>query len=434
MRVVSFAVAAAVTLLVSLTQSASGPALAQESQLDSLRAAARSNPKDPAGALTLGRALRRAGRFPEALTELRRAAAVGASDPDALLRIHWEVARVHMDRHDFRQAMSECGVLGRLHGYQAQSHACAADAHLAWQRGTEALTETATALSIDPRSYEAKIAQGRAQELALDIAKSELSFREAIAWQPERPEGHLGLGRVLSKRGLKDSALAELRKGVQLDPDGPDALYELAMALSPGTERATLLERATRERPSFAEAWLALGAQQIALGHFVQARRAADAALRIDATSVGPHLLRGKVALADKRADDAIKEGEAALQLLANSAPAQLLVADGYAASGEIDRALEAYQAAYGLDHADPTPLVHASELCHTAGRDTSARAFGLKATQDFPDWGPGWAALGDALAGQGEKRAAREAYAKALAAAGPVDADAVQKKLATLR
>jgi tetratricopeptide (TPR) repeat protein len=142
-------------------------------------------------------------------------------------------------------------------------------------------------------------------------------------------------------------------------------------------------------------------------------------------------VLLGKVALAEGRADDAIRAGEVALKLVANSAAAKLLVADGNAKKGEVDLAVEAYQAAWGLDHADPTPLVHAAEACHAAGRDTSARAFGIKATQEFPKWGPAWAALGDALAASGEKAAAKDAYQKALSAPdGNVDQNATRRKL----
>jgi tetratricopeptide (TPR) repeat protein len=139
------------------------------------------------------------------------------------------------------------------------------------------------------------------------------------------------------------------------------------------------------------------------------------------------------VALAEGHADEAVRAGEAALKIVANSAAGKLLVADGNASKGEIDLALEAYQAAWGLDHGDPTPLVHATEACHAAGRDTSAKAFGLKAAQEFPRWGPAWAALGDALVAQGEKAAAKDAYQKALAGDGPVARDAVQKKLSGL-
>ena len=407
---------------------------AQESQLDSFRAAAKANATDPAASLALGRALRRAGHFTEAVAELHRGYAFAAAKPRLLADLHWEVARVQMDKHDFFQARAECGAFAKIHGASADGHACTADAHLVWQRATEALAETAAALAEDPNCYEAKIAEGRAYELELDAEKSQTAFRTAIGWRADGVEAHLGLGRVLLRSGAAGEGIAELRRAVELDPHGPDALYELARALPPGVESRHLLESATKERASFAEAWLALGAQELDAGMIAQARSAAEAAAHNDAKSVAPHVLFGKVALADGRTDDAIKEGEVALKILANSASAKLLIADANAKKGEIDRALEAYQAAWGLDRSDPTPLVHASEACHVAGRDTSARAFGVKATQEFPNWGPGWEALGDALVGQSEKRAAQDAYSKALSTNGPVDRGEVQKKMSTLR
>jgi tetratricopeptide (TPR) repeat protein len=353
---------------------------------------------------------------------------------DLLSQLYWEVARVHVDRRDLPQTMAACKQLGTLAGSAADGHACAADAHLLWQRATEALTETAAALASDPRCYEAKVAEGRAFELELDAPKAEASFRAAISLRADGVDAHLGLGRLLWKASNKSEGVTELRKALQLDPNGPEALYELGLATAPGDESMTLLDRATRERASFPEAWLALGAQQFAAGRLSDAKRAAEAAVRDAPGNGAAHVLLGKLAFAEGRVDDAIKEAEAALKILPNSAGAKLLVADGNVKKGELDRALEAYQAAWGLDHSDPTPLVHASEACHSGGRDTSARAFGAKATQEFPKWAPGWAALGDALAGQGEKVAAREAYRKALAAGeGTIDASAVQKKLAGL-
>jgi tetratricopeptide (TPR) repeat protein len=407
-------------------------ARAQESQVASLRAAARAS-GEPAASIALGRALRRAGHYGEALGELRRIVPLALSKPELLTQVHWEIARVYMDRRDFPQSLAQCRVLGAVRGAAAEGHACAADAHLVWQRATEALTETAAALVSDPQCYEAKVAEGRAYDFAIDSAKAEMAFRQAIAWRPDGAEAHLGLGRVLIKKGNGDEGRTELRKTVELDPNGPDGLYEMAQALPPGEESAALFERATRERPTFSDAWLALGLERLSGGQIAEARKAAETAARNDGKNVAPHVLLGKVALADGRPDDAMKEGQTALKILANSAPAKLLVADANAKKGEIDRALEDYQAAWGLDHADPAPLVHASQACHEAGRDTSARAFGVKATQEFPQWGPAWVALGDALVGQGEKSAAREAYAKALSANGPVDRDAVRRKLGGL-
>ncbi|HEX3344033.1 MAG TPA: tetratricopeptide repeat protein [Polyangiaceae bacterium] len=408
-------------------------ARAQESHVDGDRAATKAHATDPAAALTLGRALRRAGHPVEALAELRRGIGVSAGKLDVLVSLHWEIARVQMDRRDFVQTMTTCQVLGKLPGAAAEGHACTADAHLLQQRSTAALEETAAALSRDPRCFEAKVAEGRAEEFALDTPKSEAAYRAAIALRPDVEEPRVGLGRLLWRGGRKDDGIAELRHAVQVDPDGPEGLYELGLALAPGTESVGLLEHATRERPAFTEAWLALGEQLLAAGRIADARKAAVAAERGDPSSVAAKVLVGKVALAEGHADEAVRAGEAALKIVANSAAAKLLVADGNASKGEIDRALEAYQAAWGLDHGDPTPLVHATEACHAAGRDTSAKAFGLKAVQEFPRWGPAWAALGDALVAQGEKAAAKDAYRKALAGEGPVARDVVQKKLSGL-
>jgi len=418
---------------VALALAVAPRANAQESQLEGDRTATKARSTDPAAALALGRALRRAGHPVDALAELRRGVGVSAAKLDVLVSLHWEIARVQMDRHDFVQTMTTCQVLGKLPGASAEGHACNAAADLIQLRSNAALEETAAALSRDPRCYEAKVAEGRALEFALDATKSEAAYRAAIALRPDAQEPRVGLGRLLWKNGRKDDGVAELRRAVQVDPNGPEGLYELGQAIGPGTESVGLLEHATRERASFTEAWLALGTQLLAAGRIADAKKAAVAAERGDPSSVAPKILVGRADLAEGHADEAVRAGEAALKLVANSAAGKLLVADGNASKGEIDLALEAYQAAWGLDHSDPTPLVHATEACHAAGRDTSAKAFGLKAAQEFPRWGPAWAALGDALVAQGEKAAAKDAYQKALAADGPVARDAVQKKLSAL-
>jgi tetratricopeptide (TPR) repeat protein len=426
MRVAAFAV---VSVAMGLVGAA---AFAQESDLDALRAAVKTAPADPASALALGRALRRSGRSVEALAEIRRGIGLGVSSPDLLRQLRWEGARVEFDRRDFVRSVAACKPLDAL--WVAEGHACAADAQLVRQRATEALDETAAALAKDPQCYEAKVAEGRAYELELDAVKAEASLRQAIALRPGAVDPHLELGRVLRRAGRGQEGIAELRKAVDLDAKDPDALYALAVAVDPG-ESVPLLDRATRERPSFADAWLALGTRELAAGHLARAAQAGEAVLRVAPNDAGARVLLGKVALSQGRADDAIRQAEAALKVMANSAAAKLLIADGNAKKGEIDAALEAYQAAWGLDHGDATPLVHASEACHAAGRDTSARAFGTRATQEFPKWAPGWVALADALAAQGEKAAARDAYRSALAAPeGTIDKSVAMKKLATLQ
>jgi tetratricopeptide (TPR) repeat protein len=418
-----------------------GEAAAQESKLDALRAASRASPGDPAAALALGRALRRAGHVPEAQAELHRGLAVGAARPEVALQLRLEITRAYVDRHDLQRAMASCKELERRRGSgpdtvpTAQSHACSAMAYLAWQRGTESLTESAAALAQDPTSYDAKVAEGEAYELELRSTEAEAAFRAALALRSDSEDAHLGLGRVLFKAGRKDEGIAELRRALDLDPSDPDALYELGDALQPAPESADLFSRATRERPSFVDAYLARAREYLAAGKMADASASIVQALKNDPGNAAALVLSGKVSLAEKNPDDALRAGHAALKIVPNNAGAMLVVADGHAMKGEIDPAIEAYQAAWGFDHKDPAPLVHASEACHAASRDTSARAFGAKAAQEFPNWAPGWVALGDALVGQKEPKDAREAYRKALAVSeGSIDRNAVAQKLAALQ
>jgi tetratricopeptide (TPR) repeat protein len=407
-------------------------ALAQESKLDALRAASHAAPADAAAGLAFGRALRRAGRYLDAMNELRRTLAYARGS--VAVETHYEVARVSLDQRDHGKAMAECRSIAALPGGGYASHACAADTHLLWRRASEALLETEQALANGTQTYEAELAEGLAHELELKEDAAEQAFRTAISWQPDRWEGHVWLGRLLIRRLKRDEGIAELKKALALDPDGPEESYELARTMPANAESDALLHKAINERRNFGAALRRLAEVDVEIGRLPQALAAAATALKADPTDVGSHLVMGRVALAENDFDQAITEGKAALAIVPNSAPAKLIVADAYAKKGEVDLAVEAYEAAYGFDHAEPAALVRASEACHAAGRETSAKAFGEKATKEFSDWAPGWVAYGDALIGNKELPAARTAYETALRSRGPIDTVAVRAKLATLK
>jgi tetratricopeptide (TPR) repeat protein len=409
--------------------------LAQETLLEARRAAARGAPQDPGLALQYGVALRRAGHANEAANELRRGASLpGGGQGDAGIMLRFELARTAIDRRDFQGAMAACRGVGSVASGAIASHACMAEDHLLWRRASEALIETAQALANGTRSYEAKVAEGLSYELQVNDHDAEASFRAAIGWKPEASEAHVCLGRLLVRTQRNDEGVAELRRAVEVDPNGPEPAYELARALPTNAETAGLLEKAVHERPSYAFALLRLAEVDLELGRLAPARQAADSVIKVSPSEPAAYIVSGRVALGEGKPDEALKLGQRALALLSNSARAKLLVADAYAAKGEIDLAVEAYQSAYGLDPGDPTSLVRASIACHAAGRDTSARAFGERATHDFPEWGPAWAALGDALAADGETSRAKTAYETALRSTGPVDAGSVRAKLSALR
>jgi tetratricopeptide (TPR) repeat protein len=418
-------------IALAIASSAPSIAGAQESVLDGLRSAAKGSPADARAALELGRALRRAGRENEALVELRRGINL-ARGGDLSIELHWEMARTHIAKRDYGAASVQCKVLGAQPGGAQAGHVCAAEAFLLWKRGSEALPEIAAALKMG-KTYEGKVAEGVAFELQLKEADAEASFRDAIQQKPDRVEAHLALGRMLARLGKPDG-LVELKKAVELDGKNAEALYELAVASPTPSEQTQLLERAVKERPTYGLALRKLADLQLAQGKTADAKKTAEAAQKVEPTDAGVQVVLGRVALLEGRLDDALKAANAALQLLSSSAGAKLLIADVYAKKGEIDLAVENYQDAWSFDHTDPTPLVSATNACRLSGRSTSARAFGQKVTREFPTWGPGWVALGDALASDRENALAKQAYETALKSKGPVDAADVQRKIAALK
>jgi tetratricopeptide (TPR) repeat protein len=406
------------------------PARAQEQRLGDLRAAARSSPSDADASLALGRALRRAGHFAEALTELRRGLSLagGRSGPGAT-SLRYEVARVYMDDHRFRDALGACQPLGKT----ALAHACAAEAHMVRRRATEALPEAELALQQDPQLYEARVVQAEAQWLEGSMDEAETGLRAAIAAEPKRIEARLLLGDLYVAQGKRGPALESLQAARSADPDDPDAAFAVGSALGPTNDGAAALEAAVAGRPSFGAAWARLADARLAQGRTAEAEKAAQTALKLDPKQADWHASLARVYEKQKRYAEALTEAHASLKILPNSASAKLVEADVYAAQGDIDMALEAYQASFGLARSDPTPLVHAANACLASSRETSAKAFAERSTQMFPEFGPGWVALGDVLVKGNERAAARRAYETALSRES-VDAAEVRRKLGALR
>lgn len=428
--------ALALVLGVAFTM-ATAHAGAQESGLDTARDQAKAAPANLEASLAYGQALRRAGREADALTELRRGFGLTGGKSEMAGRFQWEMSRAHIARREFEPAMGLCRAMTKSPAAEAAGHVCAAEAHLLWRRGTEAASEVAEADKAKaPKSVEvqyfAKLAFGRSQELASRDTDAEAAYRDAIRLTETRPDGHVLLGALLRRTGR--DGVPSLKRAISLDAHDSVAQLELGRALPAGSpESIAALEKSVAERPTQADGLRGLAEGYVAGGRLADAKKTVATVLKLAPNDVSTHVVAGRLALAEGRADDAIKEGETASKLMPNVQPARLLVADAWAKKGEIDLAVEAYQAAFGLDQSDPTPLVNASAACLAAGRVTSAKAFGVRATKDFSGDAIAWTALGDALVADRDVPGAKVAYETAKKARG-VDAAAVERKLSRLK
>lgn len=204
------------------TLTSSTLSVAQESTLADARARTKAAPLDAAASMTYGRALLRAGHDTEALTEFRRGVGVlGTSTTKAslLARFEWELARTHIERREFQQALGICRAIAKLPSETAVSHVCIAEAHLLWRRGTEALTEL-SALSNEQKpgkdvpvdvQYAAKVAEGRSFELASNDTGAESSYRDAMKMDLHASTRRSDSGRSSSGSGRTERGAPERR-------------------------------------------------------------------------------------------------------------------------------------------------------------------------------------------------------------------------------
>jgi cytochrome c-type biogenesis protein CcmH/NrfG len=277
------------------------------------------------------------------------------------------------------------------------------------------------------------VVSAEAKWLEGSMGEAEAELREAIGNEPKRLEARLQLGELYLAQSKPELALEAFQAARSVDADDPDAAFAVGRSLGTTDAAGAALEAAVAARPSFGAAWARLAEVRLAEGRVPDAEKAARTALKLDPKQADWHVGLARVYEKQNRNPEALAEARAALKLVGNSAAAKLVEADIFAAQGDIDLALESYQASFGLDRSNPAPLVHAANACLTAARETSARAFADRATQLFPQHGPGWVALGDVLVKGQERAQARQAYETALARES-VDRDEVRRKLGALR
>jgi tetratricopeptide (TPR) repeat protein len=416
--------AVSTVMLVSLPAVAGSP-------IDELKLQAKKPPKEPEQAFTLGRSLRRAGLFADAVRVLR-SAYLRAPSGELGEALRLEAARSQIAAGQHKPAMNECAGLRKLS--KTKHNVCQAEAHLLWKRASMALPAADSALEQAPGNYDALVAKGRALLQLGEPSPAESALRAAIGVDSKRHEAHRYLGDLLSAAGRSSDMVAELRKAYALAPEEPDVALALAEALPPKAEAVKLLEAALAIRPDYAEALARLGFVLDEQGQRDRAEQLLRSAVSQKPREASYRARLARVLLAKGDAEGALREARAALGVVKNHGAAKLAEADALAARGEIDPAIVAYEAAMGLSPNDPAPLVHAARACLANARATTAQAFAARATASFPKWAPAWEIAGDVARKAGDIASARAAYAKALSAEGPVDRASIKQRLAALK
>lgn len=399
-------------------------AAAQEQDLAQLRAAA----TDPAGQVRLGRALRRAGRFDEAL----RALAAPARAPATRLDAQWEIARVRFDQRDFRASRAACNALPA----GVHRHACTARAHLVWNRVALAEQSIQAARAMEANHGELQLAIGDARRLASDVPAAETAYRAAAGTLTGRAEPYLGLGALHEMVRRGDEALADYRRAVEVDPGDPAAALALGRLLlrrGEASEALPHLRRAAEGRTRWAEALAALGEAQLATGDATSALASLQAAVAIAPTLPGVQTALGRALVAAGRHADAEAPLRLAITQVQNDAEAHIALADVLEHTGREPEALETWDAAIDRAPSDLRPHLRAAQLAHRLHQNAVARAHLARLQEIDANYAPAFALLGDIAFAEGNRPLATQLYTSALNGRGDVDRARIQQRLAEL-
>ena len=386
---------------------------------------------EPPEVLSAARALRRAGLLTDAISLLQRGFGKARGN-ESVAELRLELARTYLDQGKPKRALGECNQLHKL--VPRDEQLCIAEAQLYTRRGSTALPAAEAALALSPGNYDALVAKGRAFSQLGQTREAEATLREAARSAPARSAAHRYLAELLLAQGKTSEGLSALREARRADPDDPDVLGLLGEALPPGAEARDVLEHAVAVRPSHAHARARLGVVLAAAGELDRAEKMLQQALAAEPRQAEWHAALGEIEVAKKRPDEALKSARAALKIVGNLGSAKLVEAKALAQKGDIDLAIEAFEAAYGFSKQDPSAPIAAARACLKGARATTAKAFADRATEDFPKSGEAWDVLGDVAVALKDVPLAKSAYAKALAGEGLADKDSVKRKLSQLK
>ncbi len=325
----------------------------------------------------LGVAQRAQGK--PALAALHETARLLPEDPEA----HSNLANALFENGRYEAAVACYRRTLELKPQAAETHNNLGNALRGLGQGEAAVLSYRRALALQPEFAEAHSNLGNALRGLREFDAAEASYRRALALKPEHPEAYNNLGNVLLDLGRLDEAVAAYSRAIEQRSQFAAAHSNLGNALRRlgRLEEAVLSHRrALAFQPQFAAAHSnladvlrdlgrsdealassrraveidaqcagahnSLGNALLDLGRLAEAERSYRDALRIDARLVEAHVNLAMIQRLQHRRADALASCSRALEVVPDSAPSLILMAELHADEGEFATAGELFERA----------------------------------------------------------------------------------------
>jgi tetratricopeptide (TPR) repeat protein len=209
----------------------------------------------------------------------------------------------------------------------------------------ESLTEIETAINLSPNSPKARNEQGVILSRFLETDAARKAFEKALSLDPDFVEAHVNLALILAQTGELPLAHEHLDRAIGLygsAPSGARACFLRAKVWSAqgDNDSAILdLEKATQLNPDYADAWFDLSQLKHSKGNLDGALSAARKAVDLNTKDAPAQSWLGQLYLEHGNAVEAVKHLQAARSLGADDKTTLYSLARALRATGKIEDA-----------------------------------------------------------------------------------------------
>lgn len=256
-------------------------------------------------------------------------------------------------------------------------------------RAHEAEALLTRALQSTPRDAMLLSGQGLARLMQGNAAGAEQALRGALKWGGGGDAMlRMRLGMALGAQGKVAEAVAELRRALQLAPDSPDVMLNLANALAESgvdAEAESLLKRLLARVPAHGDARFNLGTLYTRLNRLEEAQAEFRTLLTHYPGNTDAHNSLGVVLERQNRLEDAGEQYRKALELDARHVLALNNLGNVLRVRGEFAQAQACYDKAQALAPAHVDAYLNLGMLRVDEGRPEEARALFDKALSIDP-------------------------------------------------